>query len=316
MDKARPAVGLALALGAAAAMGSAAPALKALASTALSAVDVVQARTMVGALVLMTVAIVVRRGRVRVARRDWWLIGAYGVISLAVNQVVFTMSLTRLPVGVALLLEYLAPVLVALWVRCVQRQKVSGLAWLGIAGTLVGLALVGQVWTVSSIGSALDGTGFGLGLLAAATMAARFVLAEQGLRRHDPLVLAAWGATVSAAVLALIGSIAPLPMTELAGAVALNGTPVPVTLLVLWVGIVGTGAGALLAIAAQRWLAPTSASLVLTLEVLVGATVAYVLLGEAMIGIQMVGGAVMLAGVALAQLGIALGSPDPGLPPP
>jgi drug/metabolite transporter (DMT)-like permease len=204
----------------------------------------------------------------------------------------------------ALLLEYLAPVLVALWVRFVQRKAVSGLVWLGIAGTLVGLSLVGRVWE----GNALDGIGFGLGVLAAATMAARFVLAEQGLRRHDPLVLAAWGAMVSAGVLASTGSIAPFPLAELAREVDLNGTSVPMTLLVLWVGLVGTAVGALLAIAAQRWLAPTTASLVLTLEVVVGAAAAYVALGEAPTGVQLVGGAVMLAGVALAQIAIALTS--------
>jgi drug/metabolite transporter (DMT)-like permease len=214
------------------------------------------------------------------------------------------MSLSRLTVGMALLLEYLAPILVALWVRFVQRKAVSGLVWLGIAGTLVGLGLVGRVWE----GNALDGIGFGLGVLAAATMASRFVLAEQGLRRHDPLVLAAWGTMVSAGVLAATGSVAPFPLAELGREVDLNGTPVPMTLLVLWVGLVGTAAGALLAIAAQRWLAPTTASLVLTLEVVVGAAAAYVALGETPTGAQLVGGVVMLAGVALAQIAIALAS--------
>ena len=77
----------------------------------------------------MAVAVVVRRGRLRVARKDWWLVGAYGLVSLAANQVVFSMSLSGLSVGVALLLEYLAPVLVALWVRFVRREPVSG--WCG-----------------------------------------------------------------------------------------------------------------------------------------------------------------------------------------
>jgi drug/metabolite transporter (DMT)-like permease len=304
MTTARFVVGVSLALGAAAAMGSAAPALKALDSTDLTAVNVVQVRTIVSAAMLMTVALVLRRGRLRVARRDWWLVGGYGAVSLAANQLVFTMALSRLSVGVALLLEYLAPVLVALWVRFVQRKEVSGLAWLGIVCTLFGLALVGRVWA----DNALDGIGFGLGVLAAATMAARFVLADKGLRRHDPVVLAAWGATVSAGVLALTGPVAPFPMAELADEVDLNGTGVPMPLLVLWVGVVGTAAGALLAIAAQRWLAPTSASLVLSLEVVVGAAAAYAALGETPTGTQLVGGAVMLAGVALAQVAIALGS--------
>jgi drug/metabolite transporter (DMT)-like permease len=297
----RTAAGLLLAVGAAVAMGGSAPALKAMASTELSALNVVQARAVTGAAVLMLVALVLRRGRLRVARRDWWLVAGFGVVSLAMNQVVFTAALSRMPVGVTLLLEYLAPVLVALWVRFVQRKAVSALVWVGILGTMLGLALVGQVWA----GLALDGVGFLLGLLAAVTMAARFLLTERGLDRHDPLVLAAWGSTVSAGALLLTGLLAPFPLAVLADAVDMQGTAVPLAVLVAWVGLIGTAGGVLLGVAAQRLLAPTSASLVLTLEVVAGAGLAYVVLGEAPTGFQVVGGAVMLTGVAVAQVAIA-----------
>ncbi|HEX2284515.1 MAG TPA: DMT family transporter [Mycobacterium sp.] len=297
----RTAVGLLLAVGAAVAMGGSAPALKAMASTELSTLNVVQARAVTGAAVLMIVALVLRRGRLLVARADWWLIAGFGLVSLAVNQVVFNAALSRLPVGVTLLVEYLAPVLVALWVRFVQRKAVSGLVWVGILGTMFGLGLVGQVWT----GFALDGVGFLLGMLAAVTMAARFLLTERGLDRLDPLVLAAWGSTVSAGALLLTGLVQPFPMAVLAQTVDLHGTTVPLTLLVAWVGLIGTAGGVLLGVSAQRLLAPTSASLVLTLEVVAGAGLAYVVLGEAPTGIQVVGGAVMLTGVAVAQVAIA-----------
>jgi drug/metabolite transporter (DMT)-like permease len=296
-------VGLWLALAAAMAMGSAAVAMKALGTTGLPAVNVVQARLVVAATALMAVALLVRRGRVGLARRDWWLVGAYGVVSLAANQLVFMMSLSRLSVGVALLLEYLAPVLVALWVRFVRREPVSGLVWVGIVGTLLGLAMVARIWS----GLALDGLGVGLGLLAAATMASRFVLADRGLRRHDPLVLAAWGTTVSACALLLTGAIAPFPLDALARDVELNGTAVPAALLVAWVGLVGTAGGVLLAVAAQRLLPPTAASLVLTLEVVVGAGLAYLVIGEGLAAAQVLGGAVMLGGVAVAQVAIVRG---------
>jgi drug/metabolite transporter (DMT)-like permease len=293
-------VGMWLALGAAMAMGSAAAAMKALGATGLPAVNVVQARLLVAAVALMAVAVVVRRGRVRVARRDWWLVGCYGLVGLAANQVVFMMSLSRLSVGVALLLEYLAPMLVALWVRFVRREPVSWLVWAGIAVTSLGLGMVARVWA----GFALDGLGFVLGLLAAATMASRFVLADRGLRRHDPLVLAAWGTTVGAAALLLTGPVAPFPPDALARAAVLNGVTVPAVVLVAWVGLVGTAGGVLLAVAAQRLLPPTAASLVLTLEVVVGAALAYLLLGEALATAQVLGGAVMLAGIAVAQVAI------------
>ncbi|GAA1332765.1 EamA family transporter [Saccharothrix algeriensis] len=307
-DAARPArrtraeirVGLGLAVGAAVAMGGAAPALKAMGSGGLSAVNVIQARTAVGAVVLLLVAAVVSGRRMKVRVGDWWLVALYGVISLAVNQVVFTMSLARLPVGVALLLEYLSPVLVALWVRLVQRRDVSGLVWAGIALTLVGLALVGEVWS----GFDLDGVGVLLGLLAALTLAARFLLAERGLRSYDPLVMAAWGTALSAVVLALAGVVEPFPFAVLSQDVDLRGAPVPMGALVVWVGLIGMAGGIALGVAAQRRLPPTSASLLLTLEVAAGAVLAYFVLGEVMTGAQLLGAAVMLSGIALAQVAV------------
>jgi drug/metabolite transporter (DMT)-like permease len=296
--------GVAWALGAALAMGSAAASMKALGAAGVGAATAVQGQLVVAAAALMAVALVVRRGRLRVARRDWWAVAAYGVIGLAANQLVFMLSLSRLSVGVALLLEYLAPVLVALWVRCVRREPVSRLVWAGIAATVAGLGMVARVWA----GFALDAVGFGLGLLAAATMASRFVLADRGLRRHDPLVVAAWGTTASAAAMLVTAPVAPFRPDALARAADLGGVGVPLVALVGWAGVVGTAGGVVFSVAAQRLLAPTETSLVVSLEVVVGAALAYAVLGEALTGAQVVGGAVMLAGIALAQLATARGS--------
>ncbi|GAA5145731.1 EamA family transporter [Pseudonocardia eucalypti] len=291
--------GIGLAIGAACAMGGAAPALKTLGGAGgLSAINIIQARTAVGALALLACTLVLRQGRMRVHPRDWWLIAMYGGVSIAANQVVFTMSLSRLPVGVALLLEYLAPVLVAGWVRLVRRQPVSGLVWVGAATTVLGLGLLGKVWS----GFALDGLGVGLGLLAAVTLAGRFLVVERGLRRYDPLVMAAWGtaaaAVATSAVAALAaGAAAPFPVHVLTERVTLSGAVVPVFVLVAWVGLVGMAGGVLLGVTAQRLLPPTTASLLLSLEVVAGSVLAYALLGERLTGVQAAGAAIMLAGV-------------------
>src|SRR5690606_23061372 len=240
--------GVAWALGAALAMGSAAASMKALVGAGVGAAAAVQGRLVVAAAALMAVALVVRRGRLRVARRDWWAVAAYGVIGLAANQLVFMLSLSRLSVGVALLLEYLAPVLVALWVRCVRREPVSRLVWAGIAATVAGLGMVARVWA----GLGLDGVGFGLGLLAAANMASRFVLADRGLRRHAPLVVAAWGTTASAAAMLVTAPVAPFRPDALARAADLGGVGVPLVALVGWAGVVGTAGGVVFSVAAQR----------------------------------------------------------------
>nr|BFF04456.1 EamA family transporter [Streptoalloteichus tenebrarius] len=304
MSRSRPgslALGLALGAAGAVAMGSSAPALKLLARTELSPVNVIQVRTVVGALALLTAALLLRRGRLRIRPGDWWLVVLYGVVTLAVNQVVYTVALSRIPVGIALLLEYLSPVLVALWVRFVQRKHLSGLLWVGIAVALCGLALISQVWT----SFALDGVGVLFGLLAAATLAGRFLLAERGLRDYDPLVMATWGTCLGAVALTLAGVVAPFPFHVLGEVSAVGGVDVPVWLLALWVGLVGMAGAILLSVTAQRSIPPTSASLVATLEIVVGGVLAMLVLGERLGAVQMVGSVVMLAGIVIAQVAVA-----------
>ncbi|MFJ5033043.1 DMT family transporter [Streptomyces sp. NPDC088560] len=291
--------GIALAVAAAVAMGGAAPALKALGAAGLSAVNIIQARAVVGAALLLLIAAAVHRGRLRIRVRDWWLVLLYGTVSLALNQVAFTMALTRLPVGIALLVEYLSPVLVALWVRLVQRKRLSGLVWVGIALTLAGLALTGRVW---SSGGGLDRAGLALALLAALTLAGRFLLAERGLRVYEPLVMSAWGTAVGAAALTLVGLFEPFPFDALRRETALSGWSLPVWALVIWVGVIGMAGGLALGVAAQRRLPPTSASLMLTLEVVAGAVLAYLVLGEVLTPPQLAGSLLMLLGIVLAQL--------------
>ncbi|EWC61095.1 putative integral membrane protein [Actinokineospora spheciospongiae] len=285
--------GLALGALGAVAMGSAAPALKLLAGSGLSPVNVIQARTVVGALALLAAALLLRRGRMSVPRGDWWLVALYGVVTIAVNQVLYTVALGRLPVGVALLLEYLAPVLVALWVRFVRGRPVPALLWVGIAVLLAGLALVSEVG-----GGGLDRVGVAFGLAAAVTLAGRFLLAERGLRTHDPLVMATWGACLGAVALTAAGVFAPFPfevLTSTAGSA-------PVWGLVLYVGLVGMAGAIALGVIAQRVIPSTSASLIAALEIVVGGVLAALVLGERLSAAQWTGSAAMLTGIALSQL--------------
>lgn len=290
--------GLAIGALGAVAMGSAAPALKLLVGSGLSPVNVIQVRTVIGALALLAAALLLRRGRMSVPRGDWWVVALYGVVTIAVNQVLYTVALGRLPVGVALLLEYLAPVLVALWVRFVQGRSVPALLWVGIAVLLAGLALVSGV---GGSGAGLDWVGIAFGLAAAVTLAGRFLLAERGLRTHDPLVMATWGACLGAVALTSAGVFAPFPFEVLAS----TAGSAPVWGLALYVGLVGMAGAILLGVIAQRVIPSTSASLIAALEIIVGGALAAVVLGERLSAAQWTGSAAMLTGIVLSQLAMA-----------
>ena len=97
-------------------------------------------------------------------------------------------AIDRIPAAWPLLLEYLAPVLVVIWARFVQRQHVRRTMWLAVALTLVGLALVAQI----ASGLAFLGLGMLAGLAAAACLATYFLVGEQGVSEADPIRVVVW----------------------------------------------------------------------------------------------------------------------------
>ena len=100
------------------------------------------------------------------------------------------MSIQRLPVGIGLLLEYTAPILVALWARFGQHEQVRSRVWWALALSMLGLGMVAEVWG----GSDLDGIGVAAGFAAAGSLAYYFILGEKKVRGdRDPVSLVCWG---------------------------------------------------------------------------------------------------------------------------
>ena len=103
-------------------------------------------------------------------------------------QWLYFAAITRMPVSVALLIEFTAPLMVALWVRYMRREQVRRRVWGALGLCLGGLVLVGQVWA----GLPLDRVGLLTAVLAAVALAAYYLLGERGLGSRDPVSLAAW----------------------------------------------------------------------------------------------------------------------------
>ena len=107
----------------------------------------------------------------------------YAIIAVAGVQSLYFVAITRLPVGVALLLEFMAPVMVVLWVRFVRRVRLARAAYVGAVTAVVGLAIVVEAWS----GLRLDALGLLLGLLAGACCAGYFLMSDSFGTDVDPL---------------------------------------------------------------------------------------------------------------------------------
>ena len=238
-----------------------------------------------------------RPARMTWDRRAVLVVVAYGLIAFVAVQSLYFVAIHRLPIGVALLIEYFAPALVALWVVFVQHRPQPRATWFGIALTLVGLALIARPWA----GFALDGIGVAAALVAAAALAAYFLLAESAGERMPGLELCAWAATVGAAALALVLPWWSFPWRALARHAELAGHPTPVWLLLVLVVVVGTVIAYLTGIGALTYLPAPVVAAVATVEVVVASVTAWVLLDERLSTPEIVGGAVLLGGAVLAQ---------------
>jgi drug/metabolite transporter (DMT)-like permease len=246
--------------------------------------------------------VLARRRALRPPRgRSLALVVALGLVGVALLQWTYFVAINRLPLGVALLLEYTAPVLVALWARFVRREPVRDRVWVALALSLAGLAVVSQVWH----GLVLDGVGVAAGFGAAVAFAAYFLLGEQGVRDDDPLRVILW--SFAAATVALnvvrpvtaLGTEVAVETTALAG--ALWQIAAPVWLLLAWVVVLGTVMPFFLELFALQHLPATAVVMVAMLEP-VGATVlGWAWFGESLTLVQTVGAVAVVAGILLAQ---------------
>ncbi|MEW2319254.1 EamA family transporter [Streptomyces bauhiniae] len=300
--------GLSLALVSALAFGGSGVAAKPLIEAGLDPLHVVWLRVTGAALVMLPLAV---RHRALLRQRPALLAG-FGLLAVAGVQACYFAALSRIPVGVALLIEYLAPALVLGWVRFVQRRPVTRAAALGVVLAAGGLACVVEVWS----GLRFDALGLLLALGAACCQVGYFVLSDQGgdagERAPDPLGVIAYGLLVGAAVLTLVARPWTMDRSVLTGTAHLDGTPVPALALLAWIVLVATVAAYVTGVLSVRRLSPQVAGVVACLEAVIATVLAWVLLGEHLSLPQVAGGAVVLLGAFIAQSSApAEGAPDP-----
>ncbi|MHB9863188.1 EamA family transporter [Streptomyces sp. YIM S03343] len=290
-------VGLGLALGSALAFGGSGVAAKPLIEAGLDPLHVVWLRVAGAALVMLPVAV---RHRALPRRRPA-LIAGFGLLAVAGVQACYFAAISRVPVGVALLVEYLAPALVLGWVRFVQRRPVSRAAALGVVLAAGGLACVVEVWS----GLGFDALGLLFALCAACCQVGYFVLSDQGseagAEAPDPLGVIAYGLLVGAVVLTAVARPWEMDWAVLGGTVRMNGSPVPAVVLLGWIVLVATVLAYVTGVVSVRRLSPPVAGVVACLEAVVATVLAWVLLGEHLSAPQVVGGAVVLLGAFIAQ---------------
>lgn len=298
-------VGVLLGVTSSVSFGASGPFAKALIDAGLSPLQAVWLRIVGAGLILIACgAALRRRDLISVLRRNGAPVSLYGLVAVAGSQALYFVAASRLPVGVAILLEFTGPVLVVGWVRLVRRHPVAPVSLAGVAVAMVGLACVVQIWS----GVHLDPVGIAAALGAGTGIAAYFLLIDRLTGSIDPLALNIGGMVVGAVVLLPLSAPWSAPWGVLSREVPLSGgSAAPGWLLAASVIVVSTLIAYLAGTAAvQRLSAPVAAGLAYV-EPASAAVIAWVALGERLNPVQITGGFIVLFGAFLAQRGIAAG---------
>ena len=173
----------------------------------------VVARLAGGALAMAVFATIVKRGWVREALRHPTTVLAYGVVPIAGAQLCYYNAVAHLSVGVALLLEYTAPILVVGWVWAATRRRPTTLTLAGGALAIAGIMLVLDVFS----GAHINLVGVGWGLAAAVCAAGYFLMSvNAGYAADDdginPVTLAGAGLIVGSGAVTLLGVTGVMPL--------------------------------------------------------------------------------------------------------
>jgi drug/metabolite transporter (DMT)-like permease len=291
--------GLAIAVLSAASFGLSGPLARSLLDLGWSPAGVVAVRILGAFAVLVVPCLLLLRRMPRPTSRQWGRLLAYGVVAVALAQLCYFSAVQYLSVGVALLLEYLAPVLLIFWHWASTRRRPAASVFVGAA-----LAVLGLVFVLDLRGDVrLDPVGVLWGLGAAVCLCAYFVLAEGGTGGPPvpPLLMTTVGAGIGGLVILAVGASGLLPMVTRAGTTELGGVRVEWWLPALLLVGVSAVLAYLTGIVAVRRLGSSVASFVSLSEVIFAVVFAAVLLAQRPSVSQLIGGALVLAGIAVVQ---------------
>jgi len=266
----------------------------------LTATQLTQFRTLGSAVIAGVILLLTDRKAFILSPRMLAVMAVLGIAGVAVLQASYAAAIGLLPVGIALLLEYLAVLLVALVAFFVFRERVKPRLWVAIGLVLLGLVAVARPWEAR-----LDPFGVVMALIAAVSLTLYFVVGERQVARTSPLAVAFWTTLFAAAFWAFFSGWWELDAATFTTPVELGGQwgewMLPLAIPLVATVVVGSFLPFWLSFTALKHLTATAAGVVASSEVVFAFAVAWVWLGESLDTFGLVGAAVVLAGIVLAQ---------------
>jgi drug/metabolite transporter (DMT)-like permease len=228
--------------------------------------------------------------RLRIARGDIAHMAWLGVAGIALVHASYFLAISRMDIGVALVIQYLAPALLLIWLRIVHKRRARWSLWAAVALSVAGCALV--VDAPSGAGD-LDAIGVLAALAGAVTLAIYLTSSERAGRRYDAFTTLTWGFGFATLFWLIVAPAWTFPWHQLD---SLRNVA-----LALGVAVIGTLVPFLLMVSALRHLPATHVAVVAMLEPVLASIIAWAIHDQALAVIQVAGGAIVLTAIAWLQ---------------
>jgi len=265
-----------------------------------TAIQLTQMRVLGAAVISGVILLILDRKSFRVPLRQWPVIVVLGIVGVAMLQATYAFAIALLPVGIALLLEYLAVLIVAVVAFFFFKEKVHQRLWIAIACVIVGLVVVAEIWA-----STLNPVGVVWGLAAAVCLATYFLVGEKQLQTISPLALSFWTMTIASLFWAPFSGWWNFTTETFATLVPMGSSAesatIPVWVLIVWNMTLGSFAPFLLSLSALKRLTATVAGIIATSEIAFAFLAAWLWLNELLSLTQIFGASVVLLGIVIAQ---------------
>lgn len=262
-----------------------------------------QLRATLAFVVLFAFVAIRRPSALRLHRAEIPLLLVYGVLGIAATQFLYFAAIARLPIGITLLIEFTAPLWVAVWFAVAWKHPTKPIVWVALVVAIIGLAIVGQVWE----GLTLDPIGIAFAIGAMVALVVYYLSADVAMQRpdrRDPVSLTMWGMGAAALAWAIVQPVWTFPVEVLTTSIPFGGSgpELPAPVLAAWMVVMGTVMPFSLVVLSMQHLRASQASAVGMTEPIFAIAIAWIVLGETLSPVQLVGAVIVLGAVLVAEL--------------
>jgi drug/metabolite transporter (DMT)-like permease len=267
--------------------------------TGVTADKLVIVRSLVSALLAGAVLLVTNPKAFKVSVREWPMLLLFGVVGLAMMQWAYSNAVSILPVGIALLFEYTAIIIVPIAARIIFKEKTTRTFWYGVALVLTGLLIVSQIWA-----GGLRADGVFYAFLAAFLLAFYFLMGQHSGLTRDPMSTMFYTMLIATIFWVIVGggsgwNIDLGHATNLTG--NLSGITVPLWIPLTWLTVMGSFAPMAMGFMALKLTTAAKVSITQTAEPIFAFIFGWLWLGQSMNLLQSLGGVLVIAGIMFAQ---------------